>query len=121
MLSSERRRQSWIKKKRRVKNNLSLHKYPRLIVFRSNVHISAQVFDDGKKITLFSTSSYDKDIKSKVANKTKSEKSQIVGEMISEKMKKHKIKKVIFDRNGYKYHGRVKILANAVRENGISI
>ena len=121
MLSSEKRRQSWIKKKRRVKNNLSLSQYPRLIVFRSNTHISAQVFDDKKKITLFSTSSYDKDMKAKVSNKTKSEKSKIIGEVISEKMKEKKITKVVFDRNGYRYHGRVKILADAIRENGITI
>jgi len=121
MLSSEKRRQSWLKKKKRVKNKLSLNNYPRLIIFRSNMHITAQVFDDAKKTTLFSASSYDKENKNKVANMSKTEKSKIVGKIISEKMKKNKIEKIIFDRNGYKYHGRVKVLAEVIRENGISI
>jgi len=112
---------NWIKKRNRVKNSLGVRgTYPRLVVYRSNVHIYAQLVDDNENKTLFSSSSNDKDLQQSVKKAdSKIEASTLVGKMLGEKLKKDKIKNIVFDRNGYKYHGRVKALAEAVRESGI--
>ena len=90
---------------------------PRLNVFRSNSNIFAQIIDDEKKVTLVSSSSLDKSLK--IENGSNIEAAKIVGKDIAEKAKKAKIKKVVFDRGGYLYHGRVQALAEAARENGL--
>jgi large subunit ribosomal protein L18 len=87
---------------------------PRLTVFRSNSQIYAQVIDDTKGTTLASASSLA--IKDKV---TKTEKAAVVGKAIAEAAKKAGVEAVVFDRNGYLYHGRVKQLADAAREAGL--
>lgn len=87
---------------------------PRLNVFRSNKGIYVQVIDDVKAITLVSSSS--KDLK---VNGGNIESAKAVGKDIAEKCKKAKIKKVVFDRGGYLYHGRVAALAESARENGL--
>ena len=87
---------------------------PRLNVFRSNKNIYAQLIDDVKGVTLASSSSLE--LKSKNNNL---EAAAAVGKDIAEKAKKAKIKTVVFDRGGYLYHGRVKALAEAARENGL--
>jgi len=87
---------------------------PRLTVFRSNSQIYAQVIDDEKGQTLASASSLS--IKDKM---TKTEKAAQVGKMIAEAVKKVGVEAVVFDRNGYLYHGRVKSLADAAREAGL--
>ncbi len=87
---------------------------PRLTVFRSNSQIYAQVIDDQKGVTLASASSLG--IKDKI---TKSEKAAQVGKMVAEAAKKVGVETVVFDRNGYLYHGRVKSLADAAREAGL--
>ena len=112
---------NWLKKRNRVKNSIGVRgTYPRLVVYRSNVHIYAQLVDDNENKTLFSSSSNDKDLQSSVKKAdSKIEASTLVGKMLGEKLKKDKIKNIVFDRNGYKYHGRVKALAEAVRESGI--
>ena len=89
---------------------------PRLCVFRSNTNIYAQIIDDEKGITLVSASSLDKELKLKNANIEAATK---VGESVAKKAVKAGIKKVVFDRGGYLYHGRVKALAEACRENGL--
>ena len=89
---------------------------PRLCVFRSNTNIYAQIIDDEKGATLVSASSLDKDLKLKTLNIEAAAK---VGEDLAKKAKKAGIKCVVFDRGGYKYHGRVKALAEAARENGL--
>lgn len=115
------KRKNWLKKKNRTKKSLGvLGKYPRLIVFKSNKHIYLQLVDDNKNTTIFSSSSKDKGFNSKDC-KTKTDLSVSVGNDIAEKMKKNKIKKAIFDRNGYLYHGRVKAIADAIREKGINL
>lgn len=91
---------------------------PRLSVHRSSKHISAQVINDEKGVTLVAFGSIhlaDKDAK----GKTKMEKSQLVGTKIAEELKKAGIKAIVFDRGSYRYHGRVKALADVVREGGI--
>ena len=90
---------------------------PRLSVFRSNGNIFAQIIDDEKGITLVSASSIDKDLK--LENGGNVEAAAKVGELLAKRAVKAKIKKVVFDRGGYLYHGRVKALAEAARENGL--
>ena len=90
---------------------------PRLNVFRSNSNIFAQIIDDETGTTLVSASSLDKELKLKSGSNV--EAATKVGEKVAEKATKAKIKKVVFDRGGYLYHGRVKALADAARENGL--
>ncbi len=88
---------------------------PRLCVFRSAKHIYAQLIDDEKGRTLFSAS----DIELKNKKMSKTEKAYQVGKLIAKKSLEKKIEKVVFDRAGYKYHGRVKALAEGAREGGL--
>ena len=115
------KRKNWLRKRVRTKLSLGrLGNYPRLVIFRSNKHIYSQLLDDEKNITILSSSSIDKDFDNKKC-KNKIDLSKQVGYNIAEKMKKNKIDKIIFDRNGYLYHGRVKAAAEAIREKGIKI
>lgn len=90
---------------------------PRLNVFRSNSNIFAQIIDDEKAITLVSASSIDKELK--LENGSNVEAATKVGELLAKRAKEAKITKVVFDRGGYQYHGRVKALADAAREAGL--
>lgn len=90
---------------------------PRLNVFRSNNNIFAQIIDDEKAVTLVSASSIDKELK--LENGGNVEAATKVGALIAKRAKEAKITKVSFDRGGYLYHGRVKALAEAARENGL--
>ena len=95
-------------------------KYPRLVVYRSNMHFESQIINDFEANTLVSSSSKDLKLKKEIENsKSKTEISSIVGKNIAEKATKKKIKKVVFDRNGYPFHGRVKAFAEAAREAGL--
>ena len=108
------------RKKYRVRNKVkkfsSSERY-RLSVNRSTKNISVQIIDDEKKVTLISASSNTKEIKSQ--KKSKKEISKIVAEQLAQKAKNIKITKVYFDRGIYKYHGRVKLLADELRKNGM--
>jgi large subunit ribosomal protein L18 len=88
---------------------------PRLSVYRSNKEIYAQLVDDVNGVTLASVSSRDKEIKAS----SKAEAATAVGKSIAEKASKSGVETVAFDRNGYLYHGRVKVLAEAAREAGL--
>lgn len=90
---------------------------PRLNVFRSNTQIYVQLIDDVKGITLLTVSSKEKNIADKKGTKT--EKAAMVGKLVAEKALAAGITNVVFDRNGYLYHGRVKQLADAAREGGL--
>ena len=90
---------------------------PRLNEFRSNSNIFAQIIDDENGVTLVSSSSLDKNLK--LANGSNVEAAKVVGADIAEKAIKANIKKVVFDRGGYLYHGRVEALAEAAREKGL--
>ena len=92
---------------------------PRLCVFRSLNHIYAQVIDDTKGHTLASASTLDPEIKGETDSKSKSTQAELVGSMVAKRTLTKKIKQVIFDRGGYKYHGRVKTLAEAARQAGL--
>ena len=121
MSKTDLKRKSWLKKKNRIKKSLGdLGRYPRLVVFKSNKHIYLQLIDDIKNVTILSSSSKDKNFNSRDF-KSKTDLSKAVGYDIAEKMNKNKIQKAVFDRNGYLYHGRVKALADAVREKGINL
>ena len=92
---------------------------PRLCVFRSLNHTYAQVVDDKIGHTLVSASTLDREIRSEVDGKRKTEAAQLVGKLVAERAVKKGIAKVAFDRGGYKYHGRVKALAEAARKVGL--
>ena len=105
------------RRKRRIRAKLlGTHVCPRLTVFRSHKHIYAQLIDDVSRKTLVSAS--DLELKKKMK---KSELAKEVGTLLAEKAKKHKITKAVFDRGSYQYHGRVKILAEAIREASLKI
>lgn len=91
---------------------------PRLSVFRTNRFIYAQIINDEKKVTLIGVN--EKEIKTTSGNKlTKTQKAKMAGELLGAKAKKLKILKVVFDRNGYKYMGRVKSFAEGARASGL--
>lgn len=92
---------------------------PRLCVFRSLNNVYAQVIDDVKGQTLVAASSLDSEIKSAADGKKKADVSKLVGNLIAKRAKEKGITQVAFDRGGFKYHGRVKALAEAVREQGL--
>jgi len=92
---------------------------PRLAVFRSHQHIYAQVIDDTKQHTLAAASTLDPDLKSQLKSAASSGAAAEVGRLIAERAKAQGVKKVVFDRGGNLYHGRVKALAEAAREAGL--
>ena len=109
--------------KRKLRNRLSIknnigHKL-RLSVFRSNKHIYCQIIDDVKQTTLCSSSTLDPDVKKSLAGSGTVEAAEKVGRDIANKAKKNGLEKVVFDRGGYLYHGRVKSLAEGARSNGL--
>lgn len=116
MIKKESRNDLRLRRHKRIRKNISgTSEIPRLNVFRSNKEIYAQVIDDVKGTTLASSSS----IALKLQNGGNIEGAKLVGKDIAEKCKKLKITKVVFDRGGYLYHGRVEQLANSARENGL--
>ncbi len=113
------------KTEKRVKIKLRIRKrikgtaeMPRLSVFRSNKQIYVQAVDDVNGVTLAAACSREKEIAT-VTGKKKSEIAALVGKRIAEKCKEKGIESVVFDRNGYQYHGRVKSVADGAREGGL--
>ncbi len=100
----------------KVKGGLSK---PRLCVFRSLKHIYAQVIDDSKGHTLASASTLDSEIKNGTGDKTRKAGAELVGSLVAKRAIDKGISQVVFDRGGYKYHGRVKTLAEAARQVGL--
>ena len=92
---------------------------PRLCVFRSLKHIRAQVIDDHTGRTLAAASSLDKDVRQQIRGGGNIAASKVVGKAIAERARAANIEKVVFDRAGYQYHGRVQALADAAREAGL--
>ena len=91
----------------------------RLCVFRSARHVYGQVIDDTKGHTLASASSLDESVRRDSSKKTKIENSKMVGTLVAQRALEKGVKKVVLDRGGYKYHGRVRALAEAAREGGL--
>ena len=92
---------------------------PRLCVFRSLNHIYAQVIDDSQGHTLTSASTIDPEMKDEVVGKVRAAKAELVGSLVAKRALSKGINQVVFDRGGYKYHGRVKALAEAARREGL--
>jgi len=92
---------------------------PRLNVFRSLKHIYAQVIDDDKGHTLVAASTLDPELRGKLDGLTKTEQARLVGKLLGERALARGVRRVVFDRGGYKYHGRVKALAEGSREAGL--
>ncbi len=92
---------------------------PRLCVFRSLNHVYAQIIDDTKGHTMVAASTLDPETRTQTNGKTKTGQAELVGAMIAKRALSQGIKEVAFDRGGYKYHGRVKALAEAARQAGL--
>ena len=90
---------------------------PRLAVFRSNYHIYAQVIDDATGRTLAAASTAEKELRGSASTKT--EDAAVVGRLVAERAKTAGVERVVFDRAGFRYHGRIKSLADAAREAGL--
>jgi large subunit ribosomal protein L18 len=94
-------------------------KRPRLVVYRSNKYIYTQVYNDDNNQVIASASTLEKEVQDKLKSTKDKEAAKMVGKLIAERLKKKKIKSILFDRNTYAFAGRVKALAEATRENGI--
>ncbi len=120
MTQAEIRRKGRLRRHNRIKKTLqgSLEK-PRLVVHRSSKNISVQVIDDARGVTLVAAASFDKQLKGKLKHGGNLEAAKAVGEQIAKLAKEKSITKVVFDRGGYIFHGRVKALADTARQNGL--
>ena len=108
------------RRKLRIRKRISGNtERPRMSVFRSSKHIYAQVIDDTTGKTIAHASSLSKELKGKVDELDKVGTAKLVGKLIGEQLKAKKVEKIVFDRNGYIYHGRIKALADAAREAGL--
>jgi len=104
----------------RIRNKISgTAERPRLSVYKSNMHIYAQLIDDINGNTIASASTVDKDLKVKVETTSNVAAAKLVGELVAKRGVEKGIEEVVFDRGGYVYHGRVKAVAEAARENGL--
>ncbi|MGE5396454.1 MAG: 50S ribosomal protein L18 [Chitinophagales bacterium] len=109
------------KHKRIRRKIMGTNERPRLCVFRSINHIYAQVIDDIEGNTLAAASTLEKDLNDKIGDGSRIEAARIIGQAIAEKALANGIDQVVFDRNGYKYHGQVAALADAAREAGLKL
>ncbi len=110
-----------LRRRNRIRNTLKrqANSRPRLSVFRSSKHIYVQVIDDQAGKTIASASSIEKDLRGSFKSGADVDAAAAVGKLVAERAKKAGIDKVVFDRGGYIYHGRVKALAEAAREGGL--
>ena len=115
------RAETRVRRKKRVRKKVrGTTMKPRLCVFRSSRHIYAQIIDDSTGRTLAGASSLSKELESKIGKNTgNKEGAAVVGAAVADAALKKEIKKVVFDRNGFLYHGRVKALSEAARKNGL--
>lgn len=120
-MASVNRAQARLRRKVRVRKKVRGNpERPRLSVFRSSKHIYAQIIDDGSAHTILESSSLKKDIRANLGGRGGNrEGAAIIGQSIAKKALEKGIKRVVFDRNGFLYHGRIKALAEAARETGL--
>jgi len=111
-----------VRRQRRNRHNLSqaANGRPRLSVHRSGKHIYAQVIDDRDGKTVAAASTVDKSLRSSLKSGANIDAAKAVGKLVAERASKAGVKEVVFDRGGYIYHGRIKALAEAAREGGLS-
>lgn len=120
MAAMKSRSKARVRRHVRVRKNISgTAECPRLNVYRSLAEIYAQVIDDEAGQTLVSASSIDIELRKKMAGLKKSDQAKLVGQTVAERAKAKGIKKVVFDRGGYRYIGRVKALADGARDGGL--
>lgn len=117
-IESKQRRQWRVRKV--LKKATEKNERPRLTVYRSALHIYAQVINDTTGMTVASASTTEADLKKALKSTSNKEAAQTVGKLVAERAKKAGVGKVAFDRGSYMYHGRVKALAEAAREAGLS-
>ena len=109
-----------LKRRQRIRRKVSgSEARPRLSVFRSTRHIYAQIIDDGKGQTLVAASTLSGEIKDKLSGLKKADAAKEVGKLLAAKAREKGIARVVFDRNGFIYHGRGKAVADSCRENGL--
>ena len=115
-------RQALERRKARVRRTLraAANGRPRLTVFRSSKHIYAQIIDDAKGETIVAASSLEKDLRESLKTGADIEAAKVIGKLLAERAVTKGVKEILFDRGGYIYHGRVKALADAARESGLS-
>ncbi|MFI5304358.1 MAG: 50S ribosomal protein L18 [Nitrospiria bacterium] len=115
----EKKRVARIKRHERVRKKITgTQERPRLSIFRSNFYISAQIIDDSKGVTLTTASSQEKELAKKKGTKN-IEMAKKVGQLLAKRAKEKQITRVVFDKGGYLYHGKVKALADGAREGGL--
>ena len=120
MIKKESRQKIRVKKHNRMRHHISgTAERPRLSVFRSNMHIYAQIIDDTVGNTLVSASTLEKDIKAQLENTDTVDAAALVGKVIGERAKAKGINTVVFDRGGFIYQGKIAALADAAREAGL--
>ena len=120
MSSTNPRRQARLKRKQRIRKKLSgTSERPRLSVFRSARHIYAQVIDDSRGHTLASASSLEETIRELTDRGDKSAVANRIGRLVAERVVEKGVKSVVFDRNGFLYHGRVKAVSDGARKGGL--
>lgn len=111
---------NWLRRKKRIRKKIyGTPDRPRLTVYRSLKHIYAQLIDDLNGKTLISVSTLSESVRKGEKAKNKIEAAKIVGTQLAKASTEKKIKQVVFDRNGYEYHGRIKALAEAARKEGL--
>jgi large subunit ribosomal protein L18 len=120
-MTTIRKNQLFARREQRLRSKVrtAAHGRPRLSVFRSSKHIYAQVIDDDKGVTLAAASTLDAPLREQIKTGANKEAAGLVGKLIAERAKSAGITKVVFDRGGYIYHGRIKALADAAREGGL--
>ena len=120
MAADRKRNATRIRRKYSIRKRISgTNVRPRLSVFRSSKHIYAQVIDDTTGETLVAASTQSPEIREELGGKGKTERATLVGQLIAKKSVAKEITSVVFDRNGFIYHGRVKAVAEAAREGGL--
>ena len=118
----ERRNEGRLRRHRRVRKKMfGTPQRLRLSVYRSLNHIYAQIIDDLQGHTLVAASSLDKELKDRGHHKGNSETAKLVGGLVAKRALEKGIKKLVFDRSGYRYHGSIKVLADAAREAGLEL
>lgn len=120
MGATEPKRLARIKRRQRIRKRVKgTSGRPRLCVFRSAKHIYAQIIDDSSGLTLVSASSTEADIRKQDTFESKVDMATFIGKQVGERAQGKGIKQVVFDRNGFLYHGRVKAVSEGARESGL--
>jgi large subunit ribosomal protein L18 len=118
-MSNERRVRRQRRHRRVRKKVVGTTERPRLVVYRSLSHLEGQVIDDTRGVTVVGLSTLGADIKDAGSELSKSERGRLAGKLLAERAREQGITKVVFDRGGYLYHGRVKAFAEGAREGGL--